>query len=39
MDTDCLIKLTKAGLKDFIGNRDDIFIRDIYTEGGLKRGR
>ena len=33
MDADCLLKLTKAGLKDFVGNRDTIFYMDLSCNG------
>ena len=42
MDADCLIKLTKAGLKDFVGNKYIIFIPEVVktevVDAGKKKG-
>ena len=29
MDADCLIKITKAGLKNFVGSKYTIFIAEV----------
>ena len=39
MDADCLIKLTKAGLKDFVGDRDLIFIPDVVQKEVVDAGK
>ena len=39
MDADCLIKLTKAGLKDFIGSNSDIFIPQIVQREIVDAGK
>ncbi|MCD4788258.1 MAG: hypothetical protein K8R09_08570 [Desulfobacterales bacterium] len=39
MDADCLIRLTKAGLKDFVGNRDTIFIPDVVQKEVVDAGK
>ena len=38
MDADCLIKLTKAGLKDLVGKRDIIFIPDVVQNEVVDAG-
>lgn len=39
MDADCLIKLTKAGLKDFVGNKATIFIPDVVEKEVVDAGK
>ena len=39
MDSDCLIKITKAGLKDLIGRRYQIFIPDIVQKEVVTAGK
>lgn len=39
MDSDCLIKLTKAGLKDLIGSKDIIFIPEIVQREVVEAGK
>jgi len=42
MDADCLIKLTKAGLKEFVASKDTIFIpeavRTEIVDAGKEKG-
>lgn len=39
MDSDCLIKLTKAGLKDLVGYKDIIFIPDVVKREIVDAGK
>ena len=39
MDSDCLIKLTKAGLKDLIASKDIIFIPEIVQREVVYAGK
>ena len=39
MDADCLIKLTKAGLKDLVGKKDVIFIPDVVQNEVVDSGK
>ena len=39
MDADCLIKLTKAGLKEFVCRHDKIFIPDIVKYEVVDAGK
>ena len=39
MDADCLIKLTKAGLKDLIGSKNDILIPQIVQREIVDAGK
>lgn len=39
MDADCLIKLTKAGLKDFVANKNIIFIPDVVQKEVVDSGK
>jgi len=39
MDADCLIKLTKAGLKDLVGSKDVIFIPQVVQKEVVDAGK
>ncbi len=39
MDADCLIKLTKAGLKDLVGSKNFIFIPDVVKNEVVDAGK
>ena len=39
MDADCLIKLTKAGLKDLVGSKDVIFIPEVVQKEVVDAGK
>ena len=39
MDADCLIKLTKAGLKDLVGSKYRIFIPDVVQKEVVDTGK
>ena len=39
MDADCLIKLTKAGLKDLVGKQDIIFIPEVVQNEVVDAGK
>lgn len=39
IDSDCLIKLTKAGLKDLVGSKDIIFIPDVVKREIVDAGK
>ena len=39
MDADCLIKLTKAGLKEFVGSKYNIFIPEVVKREVVDAGK
>ena len=39
MDADCLIKLTKAGLKDLVGSKHRIFIPEVVQKEVVNAGK
>ena len=39
MDADCLIKFTKAGLKDLVGSKDVIFIPQVVQKEVVDAGK
>ena len=39
MDADCLIKLTKAGLKELVGSKDIIFIPQVVQREVVEAGK
>ena len=39
MDADCLIKLTKAGLKELVGTENDIIIPDVVRKEIVDAGK
>jgi rRNA-processing protein FCF1 len=39
MDSDCLIKLTKAGLKDIVGSKDIIYVPDVVQREVVDAGK
>ena len=39
VDADCLIKLTKAGLKDLVGSKDVIFIPQVVQKEVVDAGK